>query len=150
MKGLEALDERLKDFATRVAKVGWFESARYEDDGISVAEVAIIQEFGAPAAHIPPRPFFRPTIDQNKGAWSEKIAQGARQVLKGNMSADDVLEAVGQLARGQLQQTISEVRSPPLAPRTIAQRMREGRTDQPLNRTGHMIATVSSVVGDKE
>ena len=42
-------------------RVGFFSTAKY-DDGTSVANVAGIQEFGAPAVGIPERPFFRQSI----------------------------------------------------------------------------------------
>lgn len=149
MSGWDDLNERIKAMQNRVVKVGWFESAMY-DDNTPVAQVAAIQEFGAPGANIPPRPFFHPCIASHSDEWANKLASGTKAVLDGKISGDEVLTVVGQLAAGQLQQTISEVREPPLAPATLAQRAREGRTDQPLHRTGHMIATVSSQVGDKE
>lgn len=80
----------------------------------------------------------------------ENITKGVQAVVRGAVTADQVLEIVGQQAAGDIRKTISEVRTPPLADSTIAQRMREGRTDQPLNRTGLMIATCTSVVGDAE
>lgn len=149
MSAMEELAKRLEAFQGRVAKVGWFETARYPE-GEQVASVALIQEFGAPGANIPARPFIRPTIDAEGDKWKENIAKGVQAVVRGAVTADQVLEIVGQQAAGDIRKTISEVRSPPLADSTIAQRMREGRTDQPLNRTGLMIATCTSVVGDAE
>lgn len=44
----------------------------YRDPG--VAGVSVIQEFGAPGAHVPPRPFMRPSWEANKAATPQRIA----------------------------------------------------------------------------
>lgn len=141
------LEKRMKGFEKKVAKVGWLETAKYPD-GKPVAEVALIHELGAPGANIPARPFIAPTIEAQGEKWKENLSKGVQAVIRGATTAEDVLTIVGQQAAGDIRKTISEVREPELAPATIAQRMREGRTDQPLNRTGLMIATCTSVVGD--
>lgn len=149
MSGMDELAARLAAFEGRVAKVGWFDSAIYPD-GIHVAEVAIIQEMGAPGANIPARPFIRPTIAEQREKWGENIRKGVAAVARGATTADNVLEIVGQQAAGDVRKSISEVRTPPLAESTLAQRARDGFTDQPLNRTGYMIATCTHLVGDAE
>ena len=148
----EELARRLEGFNGRQAKVGWFESARYTADGqdISVAEVAIIQEFGAPGANIPPRPFIRPTFNAQKEKWTEDIEKGVKAVMRGATTAENVLTIVGQKAAGDIRKAISDVSSPELAESTKAQRRRNGFTEEPLNRTGYMIATCTSVVGNVE
>lgn len=144
----QELAKRLAAFDTKVAKVGWFESAQYPE-GPHVAEVAIIQELGAPGAGIPPRPFIHPTIAAEGAKWAENISKGAVAVMHGRTTAENVLEIVGQQAAADIRKTISEVREPELAESTKAQRDRDGFTHQPLNRTGLMIATCTSVVGDR-
>ena len=148
----QELAKRLAGFQNKVAKVGWFPSAQYPDSegGLKVAEVAIIQELGAPAANIPARPFLMPTIESEGKKWAENIQKGARAVMRGATTADNVLQIVGAQAAGDIRKAISEVRSPPLAPSTLAKRRSDGYTDQPLNRTGLMIATCTNVVGAPE
>lgn len=146
------LAARVRELADKVAKVGWFESARYTEEGqnISVAEVAVIHEHGAPGAGIPARPFFAPTIAENSAMWTDKLASGARAVMAGKISAESMLEQVGALAAGQVRKTISEIREPALAESTLDQRRRDGYSDQPLNRTGYMIATLTNVVTERD
>ena len=55
------LDRVPEEFDGMVAQVGFPSGINYED-GTNVAYVATIQEFGAPEANIPPRPFMRPTV----------------------------------------------------------------------------------------
>jgi len=145
----EELARRLEGFNGRQAKVGWFESAEYPN-GKKVAEIAIIQEFGAPGANIPPRPFIRPTFNAQKEKWTEDIEKGVKAVLRGATTAENVLTIVGQKAAGDIRKAISDVSSPELAESTKAQRHRDGFTDEPLNRTGYMIATCTSIVGNVE
>lgn len=170
---LKEIADRLADFDGLEAKIGWFPSASYED-GTPVAQVALTNEYGAPAAGIPARPFFRPTIDEKRAEWSQSVAKGAKAVVAGRMSATQVLDAVGQKAAGDVRLAISQVRSPALSPVTLMLRKwrKEGRkitgktvgeaaaavaagesnggvSDQPLNDTGLMISTLTAVVVPK-
>lgn len=170
---LKEISDRLSEFDNQEARIGWFPSAKYED-GTHVAQAAMINEFGAPAAGIPARPFFRPTIDDKRSEWTQSIAKGAKAVVAGRMSATQVLDAVGQKAAGDVRYTISQVRTPALSPITLMLRKwrREGKKisgktvgaaaaavaagesvsgvpDQPLNDTGLMITTLTAVVTTK-
>lgn len=145
----EELAKRLAGFDGRQAKVGWFESAEYPN-GKKVAEVAIIQEFGAPGANIPPRPFIRPTFNAQKEKWTEHIEKGVKAVMRGATTADAALDTVGHVAAEDIKMAIRDVTSPELAESTKEQRRRDGFTDEPLNRTGYMIATCTRVVGNVE
>ena len=153
---LDKIHERLslavEGFEHAQARVGWFPTAKYED-GTPVAEVAVKNEFGDPGAHIPPRPFMRPTFDANKDKWTKIVQDGARQVVKGNVQATEVLEAVGLQAAGDVKAMISSIWSPKLADRTIqarAARYKSGKItkslEKPLDDTGLMLATVNNDV----
>ena len=149
------LDGIADGFVDKEARIGWLEGVNYES-GVPAAYVAVIQEFGSPENNIPPRPFLKPTIDKRKDAWVKLLTQGVKAVARGSYSANEVLEGVGVQVVGDIKKTISEVRSPPLAPSTIAARHsrranggKGGMTlDQPLNDTGFLIASVQSVVAD--
>ena len=71
------LRKRLSEIARGLDKaakvrIGFLENATYPD-GKPVAMIAAIQEFGAPARNIPPRPFFRQMI-------AAKSRNGRRQL----------------------------------------------------------------------
>lgn len=118
---LDDLKLRLGPLDGKEVAVGWFESARYDAE-TPVAFIASIQEFGTAGGGIPPRPFMRPTIANNKGAWIDLLAQQLKQVVKGGLSYTDVLDRLGGLTAGQIRQTISTLREPPLSPITLALR----------------------------
>jgi hypothetical protein len=153
----------------KVANVGWFPSAQYED-GTPVAYVALIQEKGAPEVGIPPRPTLGPTFEQKRDEWQKTIADGMCAVVRGQASGDTVLEAVGMQAAGDIKQAISTLSAPPLSPVTVLLRKWKkagkkitratvgeaaaaiaagedpGGDDKPLNATGLMLATLTNTV----
>lgn len=115
-------------------RVGFLEGATYPD-GTSVPMVAAIQEFGAPSKGIPPRPFFRRMIAEKKDTWGPAIGR----LMKANeFDAEKTLGQAGMGIKGQLQQSIKDLTSPPLAPATVAAKGFE----KPLIDTGHMLNSV--------
>jgi hypothetical protein len=113
-------------------RVGFLERATYPD-GKPVAMIAAFNEYGTRT--IPPRPFFRNMIAAKSGDWPAGIATQLR-VTRYNVAL--TLRRTGEVIRGQLQQSIRETNSPPLAPSTIA---RKGFA-KPLIDTGHMLNSV--------
>lgn len=151
------LEFALKNLSGKVGKVGWFENSSYpEPPNIKVATVAVIQEYGAPSKNIPPRPFVRPTMIQQQGAWTELASQGAKAILNGTKTVDNVMEALGLKAAGDIRKAITQVFSPPLKPATIAARLRKranktvtGNLTKPLVDTGLMLNTLTNTVEDE-
>jgi len=133
-----------KQFKNKVAQVGLPAGIGYED-GTTYATVAYIHEYGAPAMNIPPRPFFTPTVKDKGKAWGALIGNGVTQVRKGNMTADDVLEAAGRAAVADLQMTIKTMTSPALKPATIKAK---GFSELLVN-TGMMKDNIQSKVAKK-
>lgn len=126
------------------AAVGFFDTAVYPD-GTPVAYVATIQEFGHGA--IPPRSFLRSTISEQKEAWQKTLAKGARRVLAEKLTVDQMLEAFGMQAAGQIKEKIASIMAPGLADVTIAARLRRNNTStKPLVDTGYLISSVDSKV----
>lgn len=168
---LKQLIKRVEEFDKVSGRVGWFESARY-DDGKPVAQVAMWQEYGT--SRIPPRPFLNPTAEEKREEWAETISKGAQAVIKGNFTAEQVMTVTAQQAAADIRVAISEVREPELSPVTLLLRKwrKEGReingtafyeavqavkngaraegvSTQPLNDTGYMIATLTGIAVKK-
>jgi hypothetical protein len=134
-------------------RVGFLENARYPD-GKSVAMIAAIQDFGAPGAGIPPRPFFRNMVAAKKGEWPAAIAG----LLKANdYDAVKALGLAGEAIGGQLRQSIINTNSPALAASTLRKRgvatgtvydpkKPETFRAKPLIDTGHMINSIGHEV----
>lgn len=174
VSGGDKLEAKLKALAEKVARpatlrVGFLEGATYPD-GTPVAMVAAIDNFGAPARGIPPRPFFDNFIRRYRNAWGDQLAA----LLKANdWDAPRALEQMGQGMAGQLRQQIVETNAPPLSPITLmlrkmkydnpdlvvtgatvgeaARRVAAGEStsgvsEKPLVETGVMLAAVDSEV----
>lgn len=147
----KALRVAIADLERKRVRVGWFDTSRYED-GTPVAYVATIQEFGHPAGGIPARPFMRPTVQDKTQEWRDTLSAGGRQVAQGNLTVDQMLGSFGELAAGQIAETIAGIHTPALADSTIAARQRKrkspGVSVKPLVDTGLMVQTVTSKVED--
>ena len=141
--GFAKLQALVKGLDNSQASVGFFDNAKYED-GTSVAYVATIQEFGVPEKNIPPRPFMRPTVAAQLEGWKKFIASS----LKNGVSVENILNAVGSNAVGEIQKSITAVTTPVLKASTI--KGRKNKTDKPLIDTQVMINSVSYKVESKD
>jgi len=140
------LERAPKEFQGFVAQVGFPSGGQYED-GTPIASVAAQNEFGAPAKKIPPRPFMRPTIKENKDEWVAILSKGVASVVAGKNNAFDVLNAVGILAAADMKAKIATIYSPALAPMTLALRRERGNgSTKPLVDTGVMLAYLQNSV----
>lgn len=136
---LSDISRNLKKAA--VVRIGFLEGATYPD-GTPVAMIAAIHEFGAPAAGIPPRPFFRGMIAAKSSEWPEGIEQ---QLVATDYDTELTLERTGAAIAGQLRQAIVDFVGVPLKPATIAAK----GFDKQLVDTGHMLNSVDFEVEEK-
>jgi hypothetical protein len=161
VKGGDKFEAALKQIAADLSqpgkvRVGFLEGATYPD-GQTVAEVAAYNEYGRMVRgnveesatgkgdlyYQLPRPFFRNMIDAKSGEWPEAVRLNLK-ATKYNVPL--TLGRVGEGIKGQLQQSIRDLVSPPLAESTIQKK----GFDKPLIDTGHMINSAAwQVVGEK-
>lgn len=102
------------------------------------AEIALVHEFGSPAAGIPERSFLRSTIDAHRARYTAAIKKIAAQVLKGK-DTYTAMNLLGMSAAADVKRTIQQGVAPPLQPETIA---RKG-SSKPLIDTGQLITSVT-------
>jgi len=132
-------------------RVGWMESARYED-GKPVAGIAVVQEYGSEKQGIPSRSFMRSTQAERKVAWDTAMKKGFSAVMQGKRSVREVLDALGALAAGDVRKKITLIYTPPLAVSTLRSRARRAGPGakiisvKPLNDSGYLLATLTHVV----
>lgn len=130
------LDKALRQLAEKVSKpavlrAGFLENARYPD-GQSVAEVAAIQNFGAPGAGIPARPFFTNAVARGGAEWAGKLAALLKMA---DYDAEKALAMMGPVVAFDIQKSITETNAPPLSEITL--QLRKMRQENPdLNVTG--------------
>ena len=132
-KIIQELQENIKGLTSKATlNVGFFESSRY-DNGTYVAEVARDNEFGT--LKIPPRPFFRNAIDENTPKWVDFLG---RDLVNTN-DAGISYNRLGEIARGDIVESITKLNTPPNSPKTIALK----GSSNPLIDTGFLRANVT-------
>jgi hypothetical protein len=141
LKGGLKLDRYLRETAEKLGngkavKVGFLENARYPDkEGNYVAQVAFWQEFGAPKAGIPARPFMRDTIAKKSPNWGPALGKIAKAT--GYDSAKTMAQ-MGEGIKGQFQGAINAWSTPPNSYGTI---LNKG-FNKPLIHTALMLRSV--------
>lgn len=132
-------------------EVGVFETSHYPD-GTPVALVASVHEYGSHIKGIPPRPFMRPTAENKKKEWGERLAHVVKTSTS-NAEINTGLEAVGLSMAGDVRETITDLWEPALSEKTLDHRFnREERptlNPKPLIDTGQLLSSITSKVGDK-
>lgn len=129
---IRKLTDKLKRGA--VLKVGFLEGATYPD-GTPVALVAAVQNYGAPAVGIPPRPFFSDMVEEKAPTWGDSLAKALDATDNDPVAA---LGIMGDGIKGQLQTAIRDFSGVPLQPATIQAK----GFDKQLIDTAHMLNSV--------
>ena len=116
VKHTGSLDQALNRLLTSNelhVKVGILENSKYPD-GTSVPTVAYKNEYGW--ANIPPRPFFRDTIKEQKSNWVDL----AKRAIGAGYGMDKVLGLVGTQMQNDIQHSIMTWTTPPNSAYTVA------------------------------
>ena len=99
------------------------DKAARSDGPISNADIAYIQEHGAPSRNIPPRPFMEPGINRSLDKVRQIMAAGAAAVVNGD-SLRPYAEKVGITCQHNIRGVFTDNNWKPLSPRTILARAR--------------------------
>ena len=140
LTGLRAAVRSLDGTRIKAGIFGPKGEATYPESGLTVAEVAQINEFGT--ADIPARPFLRSSFDEKSGEWTKMLGVAIGRVLDGKASIDGAFGLLRAKIVGDIQTKI--VRGPwvPNAASTIA---RKGSAN-PLRDTDTMLRAVSAEI----
>jgi phage gpG-like protein len=118
-------------------------------NGLTVATLATIHEFGSRKASIPARPFLRPAIRNNAGVIKTSMRRAVQTVLKGESAMPELARLAVRL-EGLVRKTLVDLRTPPLAKATKRRRFKlTGDVDpNPLVDTGQLKNSITAVVVD--
>lgn len=141
-EALRKLAEKLQG-ATRVL-VGVPKGAGVYEDGLTIATIAAVNNFGSADGHIPARPFLQPAIEKGAPQYQRLAEVMIPKVLTGEMDMTMLLEQMGQLAEGHVKQEITDLKIPPNAKSTIAAK----GSDNPLIDTGALRQSIRYVIDD--
>lgn len=113
-------------------EVGFFEVSKYEN-GVYVASVASFNEYGT--SKIPPRPFFRNAVAKNSNKWNDILTNE----LRNSVDVELAYNRVGEVAKGDIVESIMQTNTPPNSPLTIAKK----KSSKPLVDTSFMRSSVN-------
>ena len=132
--------EELKKLQVRV---GFQHGEEQDDNGADLADVAMWNELGT--VHSPARPFLRQSVDSNASRINSACKSGLQAIARGEKTAKDVLEALGALQKGLIQNTIHNGDFKPNAKSTEKKK----GSNRPLIDTGRMRQSVNLVIKPK-
>ncbi|MNN26785.1 hypothetical protein D3C81_1403030 [compost metagenome] len=139
---LKGLEERMQKDG--LVLVGVPKGAGAYEDGLTIATIAAVNNFGTADGTIPPRPFLAPAIEKGSPQYRRLAELMLPKVMTGEMDMRTLLEQMGQLAEGHVKQEITDLRTPPNAPSTIAGK----GSDNPLIDTGALRQAIHYVIDD--
>lgn len=119
LKGGDRLLKRLAEIGkqlgtSKTVRAGFLEGETYPD-GTSVATVAAINNYGAPAAGIPPRPFMTNMVQKNAPAWGGELLSLYKRT---GGDVEKTLALMGANMAGQIRQSIVDMNEPANSPAT--------------------------------
>lgn len=141
-QALKQLAERLNG-ETRVL-AGVPKGAGTYEDGLTLATIAAVNNFGSADGQIPARPVLGPAIEKGAPQYLRLAEVMIPKVLTGEMTMLTLLEQMGNLAEGHIKQEITDLKDPPNAPSTIAAK----GSDNPLIDTGAFRQSIRYVIDD--
>ena len=140
----EQFFREIKELTKLQVRVGFQHGeATDEKSGADLADVAMWNELGT--ANSPPRPFLRQSVDNNESRIRAACQAGLSAIASGEKTAKDVLQMLGTLQKGLIQETIRNGSFEPNAPPTIKKK----GSARPLIDTGRMRQSVNFVIKEK-
>lgn len=137
IKGGDKFQKILAEIAKQLGepgkvRVGFLEGAT-APNGDSIPLRAAMNEFGH--GNVPPRPYFRNMIAAKSPEWPDAVATNLKST---NYNIPLTLARMGEGIAGQLRESILDLWTPPLSPKTIAKK----GFDKPLIEKGDMINAI--------
>jgi hypothetical protein len=128
-----------------------FRSPDPSDPGVTPpnnAEIAYINEFGEPAARIPPRPFLVPAIETMKPEIVQRLGKAADFAIRGQPEkVDQAFHALGLRAQAAVRRKITQGPFQPLASYTLYRRRQRGHKGaKPLIETGKLRQAITYII----
>jgi hypothetical protein len=147
--GKQQVEEALKDLAKKLegdmrVLAGVPKGAGTYEDGLTLATIAAVNNFGSADGKIPARPVLEPAITKGAPQYQRLAEVMLPKVLSGEMTMRILLEQMGQLAEGHIKQEITDLKTPPNAPSTIKKK----GSDNPLIDTSAFRQSIRYVIDD--
>jgi hypothetical protein len=140
--------KEMKDAKIRVGVLGDAKGGEREPgSGLTVAEIAVVNEFGTEDGHIPARSFLRSTFDAQREHLADLGKELMGKVLDGHMTIDRALGVMGASLASSIRDKIRSNIQPVNAPSTIMHKVRQGRTARLFKRAPKGLGGALAQVG---
>ena len=106
------------------------------ENGETVVNVATYNEYGTP--DIPERSFLRSTIAANRAKYKKEFEKAYLEAIRGGMNLRASAAFIGNVARDDIKQKITDIKEPPNAASTVAKK----GFDDPLIETRKLWASI--------
>jgi hypothetical protein len=137
---------QLANLTLMIGVVGPGASALEAGSSLTLAELALVHEYGATIKHpsgaiieIPERSFIRSTLMARRGDLAALQARVFKRILAGELTATAGLELIGEQCIAWIRQTIRDGLDPPLATETILAK----KSTKPLIDHGQLINAIA-------
>lgn len=126
------------------AKAGVLGTGTHKKGELSLVELALIHELGAPGAGIPERSFIRSSFEAHRPEYIALLKKFLPKVQSGQLSIVQVLGLIGAKMAADMKKGITTGAGipPPLKPATIAAK----GSSRPLLDTGQLVNSITYTV----
>lgn len=139
-KGFRRIITGMKELGNNSIIAGVLKESGNADNGMTLAEIALINEFGTTKAGrnhkvtIPSRPFMRQAADKNEKEWLDFSENVVGKMIDKGAGAGQAYNIIGQKVEGDIKEIFVTGDFAPNAPATIAKK----GSDTPLIDTGKL------------
>lgn len=114
---------------------------------LTVAEIAVVNEFGTEDEHVPARPFLRPTFDAERERLAKVAEHYVGEILDGKISPVRALGLLGLDLASAVKRRIQAGVSPANAPSTALRKAGTGRTKGLFGKAARTLGRALAQVG---
>lgn len=148
--GMLRILKSIKEIGETFIKVGILSSADPEPDGMNMAQLATIHEYGAPSAGIPARPFLAQTITRITDQIIQFNGQEIDKIYQGKSTPLTSISKLGVFVTKEIKKEFKLGTLEPLKPATIRAKTVDGkRGTTPLIDTGRLRNSINYEVVKK-
>ena len=148
-KGWKRILRDVKDADKTFVKVGILDSAG-SHDGIGMATLGTIHEYGAPGAGIPSRPFMRQTFERIKNQIIRLNKNELGLIFQGKSNVIRSLKKLGVFCQTEIRREFTTGKFEPLKPATIrAKTVGKKKGTTPLIDTGRLRNSINYEIENK-
>lgn len=138
---MDHLLKQLPHLRKMYVTIGFHEDAGSYDDGTSVVEVALWNEFGTKTS--PVRSFIRSTLEEKVDDINNWREEALKKIIEEGWTAEKALSMIGLRVSILIQNKIKSNVPPPNAPSTVDHKKSEGTANRTLIETGLMLRSVT-------